>query len=253
MMRRRPSKHRKVVIYIMVCVAIVFSAIHFWNSNESPNVGGLDLTDTFPLDHFMKNGEEPISGSSITLPQPNGNATIHQAHTNGSPHSGAWVFVRSDDGAILFLKRGRGVRTCPNTWAVIGEHRLPGEESSHLAVRAVTEELGGPELVSASLKNAPITLTETPVWERHDYPDGRIDREVSDLLYIQLSKNYADINFGYDSDTASHRWVSISNARQWIKDTPSDFCDGAIVKILDLGLTQLELQVSGAGRWRPSP
>ena len=73
---------------------------------------------------------------------PEKSTPIHEVHVKGHVHGGIWINVIDGDGKLLLLKRADTLRTCPNTWGLVGEHQIADENFAQLAIRAIREELG---------------------------------------------------------------------------------------------------------------
>ena len=109
------------------------------------------------------------------------------------------------EGKVLLLRRSEAVWTCPGTWSFIGEHAKPDENGEKLAWRAAIEELG---VSQEWLKSHVISISRLSphlIWERHDYNDGRIDREFSELWVVKLAVHASAVPVRLDADTAEYK------------------------------------------------
>jgi hypothetical protein len=187
-MKSNPT--RSCIILGLGLIFLFFLSLLLGNVSEaSAGNPGSELIEVYEMAPFLAlGGTEPKTGDNIDrlLLNPSGTATIHEAHTGGLPHGGVWVLVVDSAGAVLVLQRAASMRTCPSTWAFVGEHRHPGEEASELVYRAVREELGLDRQWLEKHASPPTRITSATIWERHDYADGRVDRELSELWVVAL-------------------------------------------------------------------
>ena len=190
-------------------------------------------------------GPEPPLGASVALAR-DGTASIDKAHGLGLPHGAVWVLVVDARSRALMLRRSPDARTCPSAWMFVGEHQRAGEGARACAARAVVEELGGGGGVAAAwwasraaLDGSLVNLTATPRFERHDWPDGRVDREVSSTLALLLRDEARGVPLALDGDAREHRWVELDELERWLADAPADFCDEAVRVFTRLGVASL--------------
>jgi isopentenyldiphosphate isomerase len=159
---------------------------------------------------------------------------IHAVHVEGRPHGGMWLNIVSSDGMLLMLKRGPELKTCPNTWGLLGEHQAAGEEWLALAKRALREELG-PEV--SPIISTSSNISESPVYYYRKYADGRQDKQITYLWCVRLSELSAEVRLQPDEEVAEYKWISPSDARRWVADKPEDFCAATPTTKLDVDTT----------------
>ena len=167
-----------------------------------------------------------------------------------------WVVVVDARARALLLRRAADARTCPSAWTFVGEHARAGEGARACAARAVIEELGGGgggaaawwASRAAAGASRLVNLTATPLWERHDWPDGRVDREVSSTLALLLRDEARAVPLALDGDAREHRWVGLDELERWLDDAPADFCDDAVRAFTRLGVASLRRVLEARGR-----
>lgn len=166
----------------------------------------------------------------------NGSLPIHDAHVLGIPHSGAWACVIDSRMQVLMLRRAVSMKTCPDSWGLLGEHQLAGETPDALFRRALDEELG--KQLQPFVKSV-VKLAPNPVWYRRDYPDGRIDRQATWLCAILLTRPSDDLPIVPDHEVAELRWANVSVLLEWVKAAPEEFCHESIQELLALVVSLL--------------
>ena len=151
------------------------------------------------------------------------------AHRNGLLHEGHVLFVMDSSGLFLFLKRAGSVVTCPNTWSVLGEHSIVGESVRESVVRALEEELGlvattatestnnvaDEGKIMVSIQN----VTQFPLYYIRHYGarnDNRIDRQLTYIWLVRLSKQKGEIRWKFDEEVADHKWISLKEFDSWL-------------------------------------
>ena len=124
---------------------------------------------------------QPIFQNGSYIPGPS--VEIDEAHRAAVAHRGTWLFVLSSDNQLLLVKRSERMATCPSKLSIIGEHHVQRESDAQCAQRAVAEEL--PFFVSLrGMKLTPRTA-EPARWFVYDYHDGRIDRCVEGVAWLE--------------------------------------------------------------------
>eukprot|EP00976_Prorocentrum_cordatum_P080491 1184001-Prorocentrum_minimum.AAC.1 len=66
---------------------------------------------------------------------------IETVHKQGLPHRGSIIFVMNEHHELLLLRRAPTMKTCANSWAIVGEHSEPGEDYIETARRGLREML----------------------------------------------------------------------------------------------------------------
>jgi len=168
---------------------------------------------------------------------PDGSQTIHFAHTLGLPHAGMWILIVDNASRVLLMLRATSLRTCPNSWAPLGEHQKEGENATTLAGRALDEELGHSfqEFVQVSTN-----ITSEPVWYRRDYEDGRVDRQATWLWLVKLSVRGEHVQFHPDEEVAALQWVPLQELTLMAANS-TFFCHSTISRLLKHSLERLSL------------
>jgi isopentenyldiphosphate isomerase len=193
-----------------------------------------------------------------------GTESIDAAHRNGILHTGGILFVMDVAGKFLVMKRSSSVVTCPDTWSIVGEHSIVGEDANSLPIRALDEELG---LVASDVGAAIQNLTEHPLYYIRKYGarnGNRIDRQVTYLWLVTLPKSQQEINWRLDHEVADKKWISLEVFDHWLQadeandaafnesneekegdDGPpnGDFCHRTIRSLLRLGITRLKVML----------
>ncbi|KAL3786928.1 hypothetical protein HJC23_013263 [Cyclotella cryptica] len=160
---------------------------------------------------------------------PLGNESIDSAHRNGRLHTGSILFVMDVSGRFLLLKRSASVVTCPETWSIVGEHSVVGEDPSDVPLRALKEELG---LLVANTIVTIHNLTDLPLYYIRHYGarNGyRIDRQLTYLWLVKLNQAQEEVRWTLDHEVADHKWITLDELDVWLReDTKNDehFDDG---------------------------
>ena len=114
------SKHASINNEQLPIYDLPSSLLHSFPQNEPPHL-------------------TPIDPSQLLQ---RGVYSIDTAHRQGALHTGHCLFLMDANEKLLFLKRSSQVVTCPDTWSILGEHSIAGEESIEAVTRALQEELG---------------------------------------------------------------------------------------------------------------
>lgn len=83
------------------------------------------------LDVISINDSELVVGG----PEP-----IDKVHRNAIVHRGVWIFALDSHLRLLLSWRAPSMKTCPMTWAPIGEHAIANESFEDAARRGLSEE-----------------------------------------------------------------------------------------------------------------
>jgi 8-oxo-dGTP pyrophosphatase MutT (NUDIX family) len=201
-----------------------------------------------------------------------GFVNIDFAHRAGMVHNGNWIalvdsHLSSSNGKqrrehqqqlqqrqprILLLKRGKDMVTCPNSWALVGEHAYRDEPPIETTRRAIREELGSTFSDLLDSDNASIgTLTEYPLYyERYYGPKNgnRVDRQLTWLWLVEVDleaekRNGADVSLHLDDEVADHKWVPLDELERWLEADVllKDFCHDTIFSLLQLVLKRMKV------------
>jgi len=227
---------------LLVCAGLgVVAVFGETTADHRNNARGKDPgSEAIGVSFFRHGMREPPQLS--LLPQgvliPNGSLPIHLAHMLGIPHGGAWIQLIDSRGRILLLKRAASLRTCPNSWGLVGEHQLEGESPESMVRRALDEELGAhlQVLVASS-----VNLTEMPVWYHREYADGRIDRQATWLWAVVLRGTAEHVTLKPDNEVAKYWWATPDEVVLWSQKSPADFCHDSITTLLRFSLERLKV------------
>ena len=187
-----------------------------------------------------------------------GTESIDVAHRKGILHTGAVLYVMDASGKILVMKRSPSVVTCPNTWSIVGEHSIAGEDPNNVPIRALEEELG----LSVSAYDVQIqNMTEFPLYYIRHYGarnGNRIDRQLTYMWLVVLPQPQEEISWKLDHEVADAKWITLNAFDEWLKDDEKndnsinsssekddgppngDFCHRTIRSLLKLGIERLE-------------
>eukprot|EP00242_Pyramimonas_sp_CCMP2087_P010779 CAMPEP_0198197650 /NCGR_PEP_ID=MMETSP1445-20131203/1215_1 /TAXON_ID=36898 /ORGANISM="Pyramimonas sp., Strain CCMP2087" /LENGTH=170 /DNA_ID=CAMNT_0043866985 /DNA_START=358 /DNA_END=870 /DNA_ORIENTATION=+ len=91
------------------------------------------------------------------------------------------IFVLNAQHELVLLKRAPGMKTCPGTWSVVGEHAAPNEEFAETAFRGLREELF---LNETEVKLYPVWTG--PLHLRIHYDNQRLDNQWTMFYYTIL-------------------------------------------------------------------
>lgn len=189
-----------------------------------------------------------------------GTESIDSAHRKGLLHIGGILYVMDAAGKFLLMKRSSSVVTCPDTWSIVGEHSIGGEDAGNLPIRALEEELGlDASYIGATIKN----LTEHPLYYIRKYGarnGNRIDRQLTYLWLVKLPKRQQEIDWRLDHEVADKKWITLELFDHWLQadeandstvnesneeddDGPpvGDFCHRTIRSLLRLGIARLKV------------
>lgn len=187
-----------------------------------------------------------------------GTESIDAAHKKGFLHTGAVLFVTDSSGKILVMKRSASVVTCPNTWSIVGEHSIAGEDSNYTPIRALKEELG----LSISEHYAQIqNMTDFPLYYIRHYGarnGNRIDRQLTYMWLVTLPQRHEEISWTLDHEVADSKWITLRSFDEWLREDEKndntinlsskeddgppngDFCHRTIRSLLKLGIERLK-------------
>lgn len=187
-----------------------------------------------------------------------GTESIDAAHRKGLLHIGGVVYVMDAHGRFLLMKRSSSVVTCPDTWSIVGEHSVVGEDAKNLPIRALEEELG---LLVSDFDVEIQSLTEYPLYYIRHYGarnGNRIDRQLTYAWLVKLSKRHEDIPWKLDHEVADKKWITLDEFDKWLTsdekndvimndgdeadDGPpnGDFCHRTIRSLLMLGIKRIK-------------
>lgn len=186
-----------------------------------------------------------------------GTESIDAAHRKGILHTGGILYVMDADGRFLLMKRSSSVVTCPNTWSIVGEHSIVGENAKNLPVRALDEELG---IIAPAIDVKIQSLTDHPLFYIRKYGarnGNRIDRQLTYLWLVKLPSRQEDLDWKLDHEVADKKWITLDEFDQWLgedekndatnetneeDDGPpnGDFCHQTIRALLRLGIEQIK-------------
>jgi NUDIX domain len=93
---------------------------------------------------------------------------IDSIHKEGLPHRGSWVYAIDGQGRVLLLWRSASMRTCPQTWSLLGEHCIAGESFFSAAARGVEEE-------APFLESPPIRAVGLPFFFQTTYAGNGVN------------------------------------------------------------------------------
>lgn len=187
-----------------------------------------------------------------------GTLSIDAVHRKGVLHTGGVLYVMDSSNKILLLKRSSSVVTCPDTWSILGEHSIIGEDTNDLPIRALKEELGLTVLRHVQIQN----LTEYPLYYIRHYGarnDNRIDRQLTYMWLVRLRKPQEEIGWNLDHEVAASKWVTVNEIDTWLRDDEKhdvtatitnydeddgppngDFCHRTIRSLLRLGIERIK-------------
>jgi len=160
---------------------------------------------------------------------PAGSYPVHKAHVLGLPHGGIWLLVLDNRSRVLCIRRQASLKTCPSKWSLLGEHQHESEDLDTLAQRAVDEELG---LKMRSYTKKIVPLSQSPLWYRRDYADGRRDRQAMFLAAVLMNGTGESMPLAADDEIADLRWVSISDLTAWLQRESADWCHETTLSLL---------------------
>lgn len=127
---RLPQVPLVIVIFILLCVA------------EFAIPGGL-TPRRIKEQILAKRVDEQLDLISPTDPLtviPGGPLPIDDVHRQGLTHRGVWLFALDSHLRLLLAWRAPAVKTCPMTWAPLGEHTVTNETFELTAARGLSEE-----------------------------------------------------------------------------------------------------------------
>lgn len=182
----------------------------------------------------------------------------------GILHTGGVMYVMDSSGRILIMKRSSSVVTCPDTWSIVGEHSIAGEDANDLPIRALEEELG----LKVTNRDVKIqALTEFPLYYIRHYGarnGKRVDRQLTYLWLVKLAERHEEISWKIDHEVAGVKWITLDEFDVWLKEDEKidsettanklhylrksgddgppngDFCHETIRTLLRLGVEQLK-------------
>jgi len=259
------SLRRKRLATILVAgVCFVCLHVHHMPTETVKHVVVLPSSEDLTVYKLPESfSEEPIHLTPIdpTMLIELGNDTIDAAHRKGILHTGGILYIMDASDKILVMKRSRSVVTCPDTWSILGEHSIVGEDANDLPARALAEELG---LSVTSLDITIQNLTAFPLYYIRYYGarnGNRIDRQLTHIWFVKLPKRHQEIDLRLDHEVAGHKWVSVDEMDKWLErdarhdvtiksdnlgdDGPpnGDFCHHTIRSLLQLGVKHLKIML----------
>jgi isopentenyldiphosphate isomerase len=257
--------------YKTIAAVLILSVLLYFHRN--PYLGDVRATDTSKQSNSASSGEyltvyklhESFNQEPAHLTPVNpsvlietGSESIDVAHRKGLLHIGAILYVMDSNEQILLMKRSASVVTCPNTWSIVGEHSVVGEDANDLPLRALEEELG---LIVSKDDVAIQTLTDYPLYYIRHYGarnDNRIDRQLTYLWLVKLPRPHEGIQWTLDHEVAGHKWITLEEMDAWLKEDEKndetfrlrtkeddgppngDFCHSTIRTLLRTGIVHLK-------------
>ena len=149
----------------------------------------------------------PMADEYIDILDKDGNFTgkvalKSEAHQNGWYHASVHIWLYTEDGNILFQKRGDDKDTYPGLWDIsVAGHIAAGESSISTAIREAKEEIG------IDINNSDLELLQVRLSEKIPTP-FIIDNEYNHVFLCTLT-NPLDELILQQEEVADARLVSI--------------------------------------------
>ena len=251
--------------YIAAIMSLVFLTCHYLYYSHN-DVSMIEIAagheEDLPIYQLPKSfTKEPIHLTPInpqTLVEL-GTLSIDAAHRQGVLHTGGVLYVMDSSDKLLLMKRSSTVVTCPNTWSILGEHSIIGEDANDLPIRALKEELGLAVLRRVQMQN----LTEHPLYYIRHYGarnGNRIDRQLTYMWLVKLPKPQEEIGWKLDHEVAASKWITLDEMDTWLIDDEKkhdmtetidnndrddgpptgDFCHRTIRSLLRVGIDRIK-------------
>ena len=109
------------------------------------------------------------------------------------------------------------------------------EHPKDLAIRAIYEELA---IASDNIIKS-YSLTKKPVLFLDSFPDGRKDFQITYIWAVRLNKKFKEFRLVLEKETLKVMPISLTDLKQWITKSPSDFCHSHLLDLLNTGLNEL--------------
>jgi 8-oxo-dGTP pyrophosphatase MutT (NUDIX family) len=244
------------------------------NSNKKNNNNKVDSSSESMVVYDLQPGvaapqfgdlvPDPIRSNSMFVSRSKNTVLIpiDQVHRQGLYHTGTWQHVVDKQHRILLLQRGPQLVTCPNAWALPGEHTLGLEMPLETAQRGMQEELGTDILQYVERYEL---LTVDPVFYIRDYGPSngnRVDRQLVYLWYIPLRVAAEQVQLQLDKEVVDHQWMPIVELEEKIrlaqkqlqqqqshtdkKEQAVWYCDVTLLRLYELGLSKLQERLQAA-------
>lgn len=118
-----------------------------------------------------------ISPDDPNVVLPGGPMPIDKVHRNALVHRGSWMFALDSHLRLLLTWRAPEMKTCPMTWAPIGEHAIANETFEEAATRGLAEE-------AAFIPRPRVYPIGAPFFYHYVYDNGT-DEERTDNQWTQ--------------------------------------------------------------------
>lgn len=202
---------------------------------------------------LQKRVEEELDVISKSNPNeilPDGPLPIDKIHREAIVHRGVWIFALDSHLHMLLCWRASHMKTCPTTWAPIGEHAVANESFEDAANRGLNEEarfIARPRIYSIG----------QPFFYSYIYNEGlpaqRVDNQWTQA-YIVLPRGDALDFRSIDDDEAQSLQTEVENTRyqgmslseviQHAVQRPDFFCNqeqvGWIIKVFPLVIRMIK-------------
>ena len=124
----------------------------------------------------------------------------------------------------------------------MGEHTNGDESPLETVQRALAEELWDGSSATYKRDVAVIqNLTNHPVLFLRNYPNQRVDRQITYLYEVRFTQPSDKIQLTLDDEVFDHKWLTLDEYSQWINKEAAgdDFCGISMVKLNRLGLDRM--------------
>lgn len=177
-----------------------------------------------------------ISPDDPNLVMPGGPLPIDKVHRQALVHRGSWMFALDSHLRLLLTWRAPAMKTCPMTWAPIGEHAIANETFEEAAKRGLSEEAG-------FIPRPRVYPIGAPFYYHHVYENGTKEERTDNQwtqAYVVLPRGDAldfrtlddrDAQIGTaDAENTRYQGMSLPDVVKHAIQRPEYFCHATQVK-----------------------
>lgn len=177
-----------------------------------------------------------ISPDDPNLVLPGGPLPIDKVHRQALVHRGSWMFALDSHLRLLLTWRAPAMKTCPMTWAPIGEHAIANETFEEAAKRGLSEEAG-------FIPRPRIYPIGAPFYYHYVYDNGTEEERTDNQwtqAYVVLPRGDAldfrtlddrDAQIGTaDAENTRYQGMSLPDVVKHAIQRPEYFCHATQVK-----------------------
>lgn len=191
-----------------------------------------------------------ISPDDPNVVLPGGPIPIDRVHRQAMVHRGSWMFALDSHLRLLLTWRAPEMKTCPMTWAPVGEHAIVNETFEEAATRGLEEEAG-------FIPRPRIYPVGIPFYYHHVYHNGTKDERTDNQwtqAYVVLPRGDAldfrtlddrDAQIGTaDVENTRYQGMSLPDVVKHAIQRPEYFCHETqvmwILQVIPLVIRTLE-------------